>query len=430
MSTLLLVGGTDETVLKAKGLGLTVLLLQHPTKVSPVQRSAADELRVVDFTSWPAVEPVAEQLWDAHRFEVALSLTEPGLETAGRLNDRFGLGGTSAAVARLFRDKLAMRAHLARHDPHAVVAVPLRHRVDLDGYAARNGYPFMVKPVDATASIGVLKVDGPADLEPAWRHVERLRGTRTDRVSTLLVLGGFLMEPYLDGAEYSVETFSFDGRHVVVAVTEKWVDPRCFAELGHVVPARISTTDENLIRAAVPRFLTTMGLRDGVAHTEVRVGSRGVAVIESHNRVAGDAIPELVHGAFGIDLVSLAVGWPFRMLPQLPQLPDRPRPVAGACTRFAVGSPGRVVSVSGAAAAAAVPEALTVRITAKAGDRVRSLRDNWDRLGLVAVTGVDADAAIANGARLINEVIDIQVSGAGGMRSRAGAAELAEAVAA
>lgn len=425
MSTLVLVGGTDDTVVKAKELGISVLLLQHPTKITPIQEAAADAVRIVDFTSWAAVEPVAEELWDLHDFDFALSLTEPGLENAGRINDRFGLGGTGLAITRLFRDKLAMRAHLALHDPAAVPAAPLRERGDLDAYAARHGFPFIVKPTDATAGIGVLKVEGPGELDRAWEHVARLRGTRTDRVSTLFVLGEFLMERYIEGAEYSVETFSFNGRHVVVAVTEKWVDPRSFAEIGHVVPARTSEADEELIRAEVPRFLTTMGLRDGVAHTEVRVGPRGVSVIESHNRIAGDAITDLVEGAYGIDLVAYSVGWPFGLVPELP---DRPVAHAGASTRFVVGTPGRVVSVSGVEAAAAAPEALVVRVSARPGDEVRSLRDNWDRLGLVAVTGIDADDAIANGARLIDEVIDVRIEAEDGTVVRAGAAEVAEAV--
>lgn len=423
MSTLLLVGGTDETVVKAKRLGLNLLLLQHPTKINSIQIQASEVLRIVDYTSWDAVEPVARELWDRYDIDVALSLTEPGLENASRINDRFGLGGTSLAVTRLFRDKLVMREHLAAHDPDAVGAASLRARADLDAFAARYGYPFIVKPTDATAGIGVLRVDGPGDLDRAWDHVLRLRGTRTDRVSTLYVLGEFLMEQYIEGAEYSVETFSFDGRHVVVAVTEKLVDPGSFAEIGHVVPARLPAADEELIRAAVPRFLSTMGLRDGVAHTEVRLGARGVTVIESHNRLAGDAISDLVRGVYGIDLVSHALGWPFGLVPELP---DRLVAYAGASTRFVVGAPGRVVSVDGVAEAAQRPEVLAVRVGARPGDQVHALRDNWDRLGLVAVTGEDADAAFANGARLINEVIDIRVQGADGTVTRAGVAEVTE----
>lgn len=419
-STVLIVGATDETVRKAKELGLTVLLLQHPTKVSPEQEELADVLRVLDYTDWAAVEPVARELWREPGFRVALSITEPGLENAGRVNDLFGLGGTGYEVTRLFRDKLAMRRHLAGLDPSTVAAAPLLRREDLDAFGAAHGYPFIVKPTDATASIGVFRIGGPQDAERVWATVEGLRGTRTDRVSTMYLLRDFLMEEYVEGPEFSVEAFSFAGRHVVVAITEKFVHADRFAELGHAVPARLDEPVRERIGASVRRFLDLIGLRDGVTHTELRLGPHGPAIIESHNRVAGDMIPELVRGAYGIDLVEYALGWPFRLVPELP---DRPEAHAGASVRSLVSEPGRVESVEGVADAAARDGVLDVRVTAKPGDTVHALRDNWDRLGLVAVTGPDTDAAIRRGAEVIGDAIRIRVVGEDGRTWLAHAAE-------
>ncbi|WP_405144237.1 ATP-grasp domain-containing protein [Sphaerisporangium sp. NBC_01403] len=410
-NTVLIVGATDETVRKAKELGLTVLLLQHPTKVSPEQEELADVLRVVDYTDWAVVEPVARELREEPGFRVAVSITEPGLENAGRVNDLFGLGGTGYQVTRRLRDKLAMRRHLAELDPSAVAAAPLLRREDLDSFGAVHGYPFIVKPTDATASIGVYRVGGPEDAEQVWATVEGLRGTRTDRISTMYLLQDFLMEEYVEGPEFSVEAFSFAGRHVVVAITEKFVHAERFAELGHALPARLEESAQDQIRASVGRFLDLIGLRDGVSHTEVRIGARGPVIIESHNRIAGDAIPELVRGAYGIDLSRYALGWPFGLVAELP---DRPEAHAGASVRFLVSEPGRVESVEGAGDAAAQDGVLDVRITAKPGDTVHSIRDNWDRLGLVAVTGPDTTAAIRRGAEVIEDTIRIRVAGEDG----------------
>ncbi len=69
---------------------------------------------------------------------------------------------------------------------------------------------------------------------------------------------------------------------------------------------------------------------------------------------------------------------------------------------------------------------LDVRITASPGDRVRALRDNWDRLGLVAVTGADTTAAIRRGAELVGEVVEILVRDADGVVRPAQVAEIAE----
>jgi biotin carboxylase len=419
--TLVLVGALDAWVVKAKELGLNVLLLQHPDKVTEVQRRLADVLTIVDYTRWDQVEPIVCDLYETPGFSAAVSLTEPGLDAAGRINDRFGLGGTGYEVTRLIRDKMAMRRHLAALDPDAVGAAPLVDRADLNAFAARYGYPFIVKPVDATASIGVFRVDGPADLDRLWDNVESLRGTRTDRISNMYVLQDFLMEEYIDGPEFSVESFSFAGRHVVVTITEKFTDESHFAELGHALPARLSEDVWEQVRACVSRFLDLMGFRDGVCHTEIKLSTRGPRIIEGHNRNGGDAIADLVRGAYGVDFFELAIGWPFGLVDELP---DRPVAHAGASSRFIVGEPGRVESIEGVEAARAQDGVLAVVISAKPGDTVRPVRDNWDRLGLVAVTGADTSAAIQRGADLIRDTIAIRVVGADGQTRLAHATDI------
>ncbi|MEZ7003346.1 ATP-grasp domain-containing protein [Streptomyces sp. AD55] len=416
--TLVLVGGTDDTVRKARDLGLSVLLLQHPTKVSEEQRRCATAVEVLDYTDWTLLEPVVRAWHDSPGFTAATSLTEPGLENAGRINDVLGLGGTGHEVTRRFRDKAVMRRHLAAHDPaRAVRARPLRRREDLDAFGAAYGFPFVVKPADATASIGVRRVGGPDAVGRVWDEVDALAGTRTDRVSSLFVLRDFLMEEYLDGPEFSVESFSFAGRHVVVAVTEKFTAEGHFAELGHAVPARLSAPDEEALREAVRGFLDVMGMRDGVCHTEVRLTRRGPRVVESHNRIAGDAIDALVRGAYGVDLISLALAHPFGLAEELP---DRPRPHGGACVRALVGPPGaRVESVTGVEEARAADGVIDVRVGARPGDTVRPLRDNWDRLGLVAVTAADTDAAVRRGAEVVEEHLRIVLAHPDGHRSLA-----------
>ncbi|MGW2047353.1 ATP-grasp domain-containing protein [Streptomyces sp. NPDC001858] len=422
--SLLLVGATDETVAKASQLGLKVLLLQHPTKITAEQERLADQVEIVDYTRWDLVEPLAVRLWESPGFAAATSITEPGLENAARINDLFALGGTGHEVTRRFRDKAVMRAHLAGLDPDAVHARPLRSRADLPAFGERHGYPFIVKPTDATASIGVQRLDGPADADRVWAEVRRLSGTRTDRVSTLLLLQDFLMEEYLDGPEYSVESFSSAGRHVVIAVTEKFTDPAHFAELGHAVPARLGTAVEEQVRMCVTGFLDRLGFQDGVCHTEIRIGAHGPRVVESHNRIAGDAITDLVHSVYGIDTVTLALAAPFGLAPRLPR---RPEAHGGAAVRAVVGRPGDVVaSVDGVAEAQALPDVLAVRISATPGETVRPLRDNWDRLGLVAAAGADTAAAIRRAAELVGDVVKVWVEDPDGRPSLAVAAPVSD----
>jgi hypothetical protein len=129
-------------------------------------------------------------------------------------------------------------------------------------------------------------------------------------------------------------------------------------------------------------------------------------VIESHNRFGGDHIKDLLQSAYGIDLVRLAVGWPFRLVGELQ---ERPRPLGGACVRFLHRDPGRVVAVGGIEELRAQPEVILAELKVQAGDMVRPLRNNWDRLGLVAVAGPSSDAAVARCEELIQASVRIEM---------------------
>ncbi|WP_425247621.1 ATP-grasp domain-containing protein [Streptomyces sp. NEAU-NA10] len=405
--TVLLVGGVDAHLERFDALGARVVLIQHPDKITPYQTRTAHALLMVDYTDWETVRPFAEAARAVYGVDAVVSLTEPGLVPAGRLSDLFGLSdGRRHEVSRRMRDKYLMRRHLAERG----LPVPEHGLVDgrgsLEDFGAKAGYPFIVKPVSTTAGFGLLRVTGPHDIDAAWARIRQLQGGRTDRGSTMFTVDGFLMEAYIDGPEFSVESLSFAGRHVVVAVTEKLTDDAHFAELGHAVPARLSETDQTRLTTAVEEFLTAMDVTDGPSHTEIRLSARGPVIIESHNRCGGGHITELVHAAYGIDLMAYGAAWPLGLTEPLAAPPE---PEAAAVTRFVLRSPGTVTAVHGVEEVAARPEVLLAQVSVRPGDTVRPLRDNWDRLGSVAVTAADTDSAVRLCERLVREEIRIDV---------------------
>ncbi|MET9102237.1 ATP-grasp domain-containing protein [Streptomyces antibioticus] len=404
--TLLLIGHQTEPVRIAKELGLDVVLIQHKEKFQPEQAALADVTLIADYTDWSVLEPLARAAHTIWNFSAALSLTEPGLEPAGRINDLFGLGGTGHEPARLLRDKLAMRRHLAAVGAPTVAAEPLTDRESLAAFGAAHGYPFVVKPVDLTAGYALFRVTGPQDVDGVWERIGEARRTGMDRGSTMYAVTEFLMEQYIDGPEYSIEGFSFAGRHTVVAITEKLTDGGHFVELGHAQPARLDPADEERIVAAVGEFLDAIGVTDGPSHTELRLSSRGPLIIEGHNRLGGDHIPELVKAAYGVDLTRYALAWPFGLVEPLT---ERPKPVAAGCVRGILGRPGRVTAITGADELRAHPSVLALDLAARTGSVIRPIQDNWDRLGLLAVTAPDTDTAVALCEELLDTVLTVSI---------------------
>jgi biotin carboxylase len=378
--------GGKSPLRAAHDLGAECVYVEQPGKISPAKIALADNVLAMDYTDTELLCRVVRAWHDARPFDAVISMTEPGLLPAAVLAGSLGLGGPSAETVGLLRDKAAMRRRLATRGGQ-VPAETGTGQADIIGFARRHGYPCVVKPPLGTASEGVTLVRSEGDAAAVAQGMAA-RG-----------FGAFLVESYLTGPEFSVETLSFDGEHVVVAITEKHVGP-AFVELGHLVPARVSAADAAELRRATVDLLDAVGLRDGAAHTELRLGPDGARVIESHSRVGGDRINELVRIAWGVDMIAAAVTW--HLVKERPFVPDEPR--AAACVRFFTAPPGRVTRVAGVAELRGHPSVGELEVTVAEGDIVRPLEQSADRCGHLLVSAATPDKAANLGTELAAKV--------------------------
>jgi len=98
-----------------------------------------------------------------------------------------------------------------------------------------------------------------------------------------------LVEEYLDGPEYSVEMFSTAGVARCIGITAKSVigDPY-FVEAGHIYPAGLDPDTSRLLITTVRRALSTVGVREGPTHTEVKLLTDRAAIVEINATLARD----------------------------------------------------------------------------------------------------------------------------------------------
>lgn len=259
------------------------------------------------------------------------------------------------------------------------------HRVDdasqLRDVLARVRYPVIAKPLEGTASKNVFKIDSAADA-PA-------------ELSACLPM---IVESFIDGAEFSVESFSEGGRHRILGITEKFKTPTNFVEIGHIVPARIDAGLWRRIEAFTAQVLDAVGIRNGPGHTEVMVArDGGIELIETHTRTGGDEIPNLVRLACGQDLYDLEA----RQIAGERVLDTIPQPLAYA--RHAAiwyltpgeAAPRTLAAIEGAEAAAAMPAVSSVKIEKQPGATVQGLGHSFDRGAHVIAVDATGDAALA-----------------------------------
>jgi S-sulfo-L-cysteine synthase (3-phospho-L-serine-dependent) len=304
------------------------------------------------------------------------SSSEYRVAAAAEAARALGLAHPDPDAVRTTRDKAAMRAALAAAGlpgPWSAVATTP------DEAAAAPGFPVVVKPVSGSGSIGVVRCDTPEQARAAAAAV--LAG-----LPGLPAQPAVLVEDYLPGPEFSVETF--DDR--VVGVTAKHLGPEPhFVETGHDFPAPVPAAVRTALAGAAVTALRALGLGWGAAHVELRLTTAGPRVVEVNPRLAGGMIPRLVEEATGLDLVARQVA---RAAGRTGPL--RPTRAAGAAIRFLVGtSEGRLVDVRGADRARAVPGVVEVGVLARPGQEVTLRHSFQDRLAYVVAAGPGPAAA-------------------------------------
>ena len=335
----------------------------------------------------------------AYPFQAVVSLFELGLLPAARINEALGLGGESVATVELLLDKWRMRRHLATRGISPVASAVGRTAQDLREFVQANGLPIIVKPIRESGSLGVFCIRDRADVDVVaerFRSLDDKQWAAGD-LACADSFHEFLMEEFLDGPEISVETLTFDGRHVVVAVTDKETADGGFVEIGHSQPSGCSAETLREVTRLVTDFLDAVGLRNGPGHTEVKLTSRGPRVVESHNRIGGGRINELAEIAYGVDMERYALGARFGLVEPLTGSPE---PRGGAAIRVITPEPGRVVEVTGVDAVRADPAYVDLQLALEPGAEVPPLTWNEDKVGHVIARGATAAEAIAHSQRL------------------------------
>ncbi len=377
-----------------------VMLVPPGSSVPGAAAAYADRVVYTDITDHEATLTVVDALAAEHgEPRLVVSFTELAQEVCARIATARGLPSVSPEAAARARDKAEMRRLLAGTRYAWRYASGSAPEVFAAISAEPEGTRWVVKPVDGLGSRGVTGLASYAELE---RWLETAGE------------GRFIAEHAAQGPEYSVEAVSAAGRHTVLAITEKQStgSPR-FVETGHTVPAPLAEPDAARLRDAAMCVLDTLGIRDGASHTELRLDpAHGPVVIETHTRVAGDCIPELVELATGQDQYERAIA---ALLGTDPALTGPP--AAGAAAIGFVVPPA-----SGVLRGVVVPPVgslLRWEFDKHPGSELTDVRSADDRIGYAIVLGstaAEASEAAAKAVAGVRVSVDAGAAGADGRR--------------
>lgn len=228
---------------------------------------------------------------------------DSGVILADELSECLGVGRNAAADVRCRRSKFLMHEALRSKGLRAARQIKSESLEDILAWYARLPLAkVVIKPEFAARSEGVSFCENEAELIQSF--------TQTVGTTNLFGINNaeMVVQEYLPGPEYMVNTMSVNGRHFITDVwlgideQEEPISTDLYAELLHPGSGLdVSLTDYVLA------VLDAVGMNTGPAHVEVRRTPNGPALIELGARLAGAMSPRSFQLAIGLDPVQLTV---------------------------------------------------------------------------------------------------------------------------
>jgi len=201
-----------------------------------------------------------------------------------------GVPCNSPECEAITADKYTMREQMRKKN----VSIPAYKAIHSINEIIDIPFPVIIKPADSGGSRGVTLVRKPEDLQKAIVSAIEWSSKKT-----------VMVEQFIEGREFSVESISYKGEHFVLQITDKVTtgSPH-FIELAHHQPAVLRKKQWNDIKELTLKTLKALKIEYGASHTEVKIDPIGNPyVIEMGPRMGGDFISS--------DLVRLSTGYDF-----------------------------------------------------------------------------------------------------------------------
>ena len=355
---------------------------------SNLRAATADELACVDeVVPLDVYDPNACREWAATRPDVdgVLTIRELAVFSTAVIAKALSVAGNEPDAVRLIRNKDLCRDRLREVGFPQPVTALCSDADDAELFMRETGPgPWIVKPRNGLASIGVSVVERPKDI-PAALHKF---GAPPPSVGTFTASQYFLIETFVDGEEFSAEGVLIGGVPQVLALTRK-TTVEGFIGLSQRVPADLDDATARAASNAVAQALTAVGITWGIFHVEFWVTESRIVLGEFHARPGGDFIHALVeYSRPGIELFGMLID---DLLGRTPEpIPDCTRS-AGA--EFIFIQPGRLRAVHGWEQLTRHPAVLAADLQVAPGDLIQPSTDSFTRPG-VFVVGADTPAEL------------------------------------
>lgn len=264
---------TGQKALYAKAREMGLWIIGFANEKGVITDEICDEFHEISVTDTDAI---VEKCRNIGVDGVVTNASEFLIPLSSEIAEKLGLNSTSAAVIRLIQNKEEVRR--LTEDIQGLS----RPKYYLYPNRSFESFPCVIKPIKGASKMGVSYCKDEKDFSQALEYA----GYGKNEI---------LVEEYIPGREFSVESLSFHGNHKVIQITDKDSSgPPHFVELGHHQPSTLPDNVKERISDCVVKILDKAGFKNGATHIEMKYdeSTDKLYLIEINCRGGGDHISD------------------------------------------------------------------------------------------------------------------------------------------
>jgi biotin carboxylase len=249
-----------------------------------------------------------------HPLSGVFSWTDRDVELVSKVGEVLGLKTLSVKASKLVRNKYEMRKALDTIPGLCPPFFPVSSLDNLKKAMRAIKGPAVFKPVGASGSTAIIKLDTHSNLEEAYKKMLDMTDIKKFPMCGFYK-NEYICEEYIDGPEVSVDGFVDQGKIHIFGVTDKDVTSDYSLEYNSYFPSSKPKEVIMEIKEKTELALNSLELDNAPFHLEGRYTSLGFMILECAGRCGGGFIVShlipYATGRSGIsEVIKMGVGLP------------------------------------------------------------------------------------------------------------------------
>ncbi|MBI4262563.1 ATP-grasp domain-containing protein [Candidatus Uhrbacteria bacterium] len=375
---------------RAKALGVRIVLLNKELNWA---KQYVDDFIEADTYNIPECLEKVKAYHAKMPLDGAVTFWEDDVPLVAAITTALRLKGNTREAADNARSKFRMRELWAKSGVPCQKYALVTTRAEAEIAASKIGFPAIIKPAWGADSEFVVRIDRAEDVRKTFDYVA---GGATPEFNTIFLYnkGQFVLEEYIDGPEFNVESLIQNGIPYVISISYKLPKQEpYFMERGDCMPSAYSNEVVELIRDTVARGIQALRIQDCGSNADVRWSTKHNAprILDLAARMGGDYLYDWVKTVWDIDMIEkileIAVG-------ERIQLPPLTMPRTYVCGFYLIpNQSGIVTAIDGVDVAHALPGTHEVFLKKHVGDAILVPPDGFENVGWVVGKGESPKAA-------------------------------------